>query len=83
MVWPLYRQLLIVNGLYRASFDLESEIRGIILLDSIGYKRVSKDSPDLRGRGIARSHCRRSCGMQDIVVGILEKYNLPHCAVVG
>lgn len=49
VVWPSYRQLLIVNGLYRASFDLHSEVRGIILLASIGYKRVSKDSPDLVG----------------------------------
>lgn len=38
VIWPLYRQLLIVNDLYRASFDLESEVRGILLLDSIGQK---------------------------------------------
>lgn len=73
VVWPLYRQLLIVSGLCRVSFDLESEVRGITLLHSIGYKRVSKDSPDLRGRGIVKSHCRKSCGMQDSVVGIFGK----------
>lgn len=34
--------------------------------------RVSKASPDLKGR-ITRSHCRRSCGMEDTVLGILGK----------